>query len=227
MTMTDRIAELKAKYGACTANHPEDDRCAWMRHDYEALEDAMTGQTAPRYGVVTDTEDGHPIGYTVWDMHEDHLIRRGWLSEWSRHDAELLAERLNAGHESPLNMGFGLPLFGFATPSSTPYWGGAVIPITPAQFARLTHDPEVWHDDETTLTMDCIGCGIDLYAAGVEHETTARATADIWFDGQRWLYGGTTRYLDLEEHLGYRCGACLHPLTPQQETIIAAQGGPQ
>lgn len=106
---------------------------------------------------------------------------------------------------------------------------GAVIrALTPAQLARLTRRPEFWRDDDERMTtMDCIGCGTDLYAAGIEHETTARATADVWFDGERWRYAGTTQYLDLDEHLGYRCGACLHPLTREHEAVIAAQGGPQ
>jgi hypothetical protein len=48
-TTAKRIAELRGKYAACTANHPDDDRCEWMRHDYEALMDAITDQTTKRH----------------------------------------------------------------------------------------------------------------------------------------------------------------------------------
>lgn len=35
-----RVADLRARYASCTTSHPEDDRCEWMRHDYEHIEDA-------------------------------------------------------------------------------------------------------------------------------------------------------------------------------------------
>jgi hypothetical protein len=82
-----RAAELRARYAVCTANHPEDDRCEWMRHDAEHLEETMTEPTTSRRHYQEHARELHSM-HVGWERQLRHCTEDPTCTKDERTDLE-------------------------------------------------------------------------------------------------------------------------------------------